>query len=185
MSGESRRGMISTSVRGTRRPVSVVLRSLFFARVARTEGMQEIRTEIEIDAPPATVWTELTDLSSYSEWNPHIPDASGTLEVGESLDILVRRAGVKDRSMTVTVTALDPGKRFEWVGKLLSPRVFEGRHTMVLEPVGEEKTRLINRERITGVFARFVTTAEPERDYEAMNRALKERVEQTARASVS
>ncbi|KAB1193226.1 SRPBCC domain-containing protein [Haloferax sp. MBLA0076] len=139
--------------------------------------MRTIRTAVEIDASPSAVWDVLTDFSSYPAWNPHVPHASGDLRVGEAVDIVVRREGGKDRSMTVTITALEPERRLEWVGKLLSPRLFEGRHTLELEPLGEERTRLVNREELSGVFARFATTDEPERDYEAMNRALKTRVE--------
>ena len=36
---------------------------------------------------------------------------------------------------------------------------------------------VVNRERVSGLLTPFVLSEEPERDYERMNRALKERVE--------
>jgi hypothetical protein len=145
--------------------------------------MREITTETEIDVPPETVWDVLTDLPSYPEWNPHIPRANGDLRVGAPIDIVVRRTGVRDRSMTVTITELEPERRLAWVGRLLSPRLFEGRHVLELEHLDGGRTRLVNREVLSGVFARFATTENPETDYEAMNEALKRRAEQSASPS--
>jgi hypothetical protein len=143
--------------------------------------MREIRTEIDIDAPPAAVWAVLTDLESYPEWNPHVVAASGVIELGSTLDITVRRAGTRDRSMSVTVTELFPDLRLVWVGTLLAGAVFEGRHVFELEPLDGERTRLVNREEVRGVLAGLVTTDEPEVDYAKMNQALKRRVERAAR----
>lgn len=139
--------------------------------------MREIRTEIEIDAPPAAVWEVLTDLDAYEAWNPHVVAASGDLSLGSSLDITVRREGVRDRSMTVTVTELFPELHLVWVGKLLSATLFEGRHVFELEPLDDGRTRLVNREEVRGLLAGLIVTDDPEVDYEKMNEALKERVE--------
>lgn len=139
--------------------------------------MREIRTEIEIDAPPAAVWEVLTDLDSYEEWNPHVVAASGDLSLGSMLDITVRREGTRDRSMRVTVTELMPPLQLVWVGTLLSSALFEGRHVIDLVPLDGNRTRLVNREEVSGVLAGMIVTDNPEVDYERMNRALKERVE--------
>jgi hypothetical protein len=145
--------------------------------------MRDIRTEIVLDAPPAVVWAQLTDLDAYPEWNPHVVEVAGTLAEGSRLDITVRREGTRDRSMTVTVTDLDPERRLEWVGRLLSPRVFEGRHVYELEPLDDGRTRLVNREEVRGVLGGMVVTDEPEVDYEKMNRALAARLEGTTPAA--
>lgn len=139
--------------------------------------MQHIATHVDVDAPPAVVWDCLSDLASYPDWNPHVVSATGTLEEGSTLRIRVRRVGAADREMTVTVTDVDPERRLAWVGRLWSPWLFEGRHTFELEPLSGDRTRLHNREEVSGVLGRFVVTETPERDYEAMNRAVKERVE--------
>ncbi|MFC7202688.1 SRPBCC domain-containing protein [Haloferax namakaokahaiae] len=137
--------------------------------------MPEIRTERMINAPPAVVWAVLTDFSSYPAWNPHLVKVTSEddLRVGSKLKLDIRREGVKDRSMTVTVTELIPGRKLEWVGTLVSPLVFTGRHTFELEPFAGDRTRFLNYETSRGVLDSLVTTADPERDYESMNEALK------------
>lgn len=140
-----------------------------------------IYTEIEVDAPPAAVWAQLTDLDAYGAWNPHVVAARGDLAVGSALDITVAREGTRDRSMTVTVTDLDSERRLAWVGRLGSPLLFEGRHVFELAPLDGDRTRLVNREEIRGLLAGMVVTDDPAVDYEKMNAALKARVERTAK----
>ena len=43
----------------------------------------EIRTEIDIEAPPAQIWAHLVDLPAWADWNPFITSSEGTLAVGE------------------------------------------------------------------------------------------------------
>jgi hypothetical protein len=142
--------------------------------------MRKIHAFLDLDAPPETVWEHLVDLDAYPDWNPHVTRAEGTLRVGERLRIRVAREGTTERTMPVRVTEYEPGRRLTWVGRLGHPLLFEGRHTLELEPLPDGGTRLHNREAVTGLLARFLLTDEPERDYEAMNRALKRRVEDGA-----
>ena len=39
--------------------------------------MKELRSHIEIDAPPEEVWRVLVDLERYHEWNPFMVEARG------------------------------------------------------------------------------------------------------------
>lgn len=145
--------------------------------------MREIRTEIDIDASPRVVWQTLTDLRSYREWNPHIVEANGDHLEGSKVTIRVQRTESKPRSMSVTVTDCDPLQRLRWVGHVVHPRLFEGEHTFELGLLGENRTRLYNREQMSGLLVPFVVADDAERDYEAMNRALAERVEQRESAA--
>ncbi len=49
--------------------------------------MQEIKTEIEIAAPPHKVWNIITDINNWQEWSPTINDSQGTASVGSKLTI--------------------------------------------------------------------------------------------------
>jgi uncharacterized protein YndB with AHSA1/START domain len=49
--------------------------------------MNELRTEIIIDASPEKVWKALTDLDKYPDWNPFICHAVGKAKLGETVDI--------------------------------------------------------------------------------------------------
>lgn len=139
--------------------------------------MREILAETEIEAPPRFVWDVLTDLSAYHEWNPHITDADGDLREGLTVEIRVRPSESRNRSMAVDVTELTPSRRLQWVGTVLSPRLFEGTHTFDLEPLDDDRTRFSNRERLAGLLVPFVVPNDVHRSYEAMNRALKSRAE--------
>ncbi|WP_227376945.1 SRPBCC domain-containing protein [Haladaptatus halobius] len=136
---------------------------------------REIQVETEVDAPPRTVWGVLTDLPAYREWNPHITDASGDLREGSTVEIRVRSGRSRSRTMPVTVAAMTPERRLQWVGQVLSSRLFEGRHTFELEPLDDDRTRFVNRERLSGLLVPFVVADDARRGYEAMNRALSER----------
>lgn len=140
--------------------------------------MREIRTEIEIDAPPEAVWARLTDLVSYEEWNPHIPQASGDLREGAPLKITVDRIDSSNRTMTVRTSTIDPPRRLQWIGTVGSEWIFQGIHTFELHPLDGDRTRFINHEQLTGILVPFVVSDDPQRDYARMNEALKRRVEE-------
>ena len=55
--------------------------------------------------------------------------------------------------------------------------LFTGEHVFLLEPMGEEKTRLIHKEKFEGIFIPFAKLDAIEEGYDLMNRALKERME--------
>ena len=138
--------------------------------------MRQIHTETEIDAPPSAVWTVLTDFDAYDEWNPLVVDADGRAEVGERITITVKSAGRRPSTMPARVTAADAERKLEWVGGPRVPGLFTGRHTLELEPLDGGRTRLVNRERVTGLLVPFVVPRSIEVDYEAMNRTLAQRV---------
>jgi hypothetical protein len=138
-----------------------------------------IRTEIEIDAAPATIWEILTDLDSYQEWNPHITEASGDLQEQATIEIHVQGTESRSRmvTMTATVTDIEPGRTLQWIGSLFFSWIFEGRHTFYLEPLDNDRTRFSNHEHRSGLLAPLVTDDNSWRAYEEMNRALAERAE--------
>ena len=78
-----------------------------------------------------------------------------------------------------TVTEVDPGVRFEWLGSLGIRGIFDGRHRFELSPT-QEGTRLIHSEEFTGVLVpflkRFLDT-KTRSGFVAMNESLKTRVE--------
>lgn len=139
--------------------------------------MREIRTEIEIDAPPETVREVLADIDSDEEWDSYLPQVTGDLREGESIEITVDRIGERRQTMTVRVSTVEPVKRLQWIGTVGSKWVFEGRHTFDLYSLDEGRTRLINHEPVSGFLTPFVLSDEPQRDYDRMNHALKERAE--------
>lgn len=140
--------------------------------------MGQIEVFEEIDAPPAVVWEVLMDFERYPEWNPLIPEIDGTPAVGERLRVRLEFPDSRPLTFRPEVVAFEPERRLVWVGRLLLPYVLDGYHEFHLEPVGDERTRLLHRETFRGALVAIVLDEEAvETGFREMNRALKVRAE--------
>jgi len=85
-----------------------------------------------------------------------------------------------------TVTVVDEGREFRWLGRFGVSGLYDGEHRFVLEPLDDgRRTRLFHAERFSGILAGLVNRwlgDSTERGFEAMNGALKGRAEAEARA---
>lgn len=141
---------------------------------------REIRTTIEIDAPASRVWAVLTDFGRYSEWNPFIRSIHGQAKQGEQLEILIQPPGVTGMTFRPVILALQPETELRWLGRLILPGIFDGEHQFQLEPIGAGRTQLIHRERFSGLLVPLLWRSldiQARAGFEAMNHALKQRVE--------
>jgi hypothetical protein len=145
--------------------------------------VKEIRTEIEIAAPPDVVWAILTDLPSLPSWNPFMIEASGDLAVGSQLRVRLRPPGRRAFTFRPTVTVLEPGRRFVWLGRTVFAGIFDGEHIHELDDRGGGRSRYHQVERFRGVLTPFVGALlkDTERGFKAMNTALKQRAESSYR----
>jgi hypothetical protein len=135
-------------------------------------------TAIEIDATPQEVWTVLTDLPAYGQWNPFIVSSTGELRPGGTLTNTMRDA-TGETTFTPTVLTAEADRELRWVGKLGPGGVFDGEHRFVIERLGPNRVRLTQSERFTGVlvpFARGQLHDNTLPQFHAMNKALAERV---------
>lgn len=141
-----------------------------------------LHTEIEIDATAEHVWAVLTDFVSYPQWNPFIKSIVGAPRQGERLRIAIQPSGGKAMRFAPVVLAAEAGRELRWLGRFLFPRLFDGEHRFVIEPLGEGKVRFQQSERFDGLLV-GVLRASLERDtrrgFEEMNQALKLRVEES------
>ena len=139
----------------------------------------ELHTEIDIEAPPETVWSILTDLDAYEQWNPFITSSSGTVAVGERLVNRLEPPGGRAMTFKPTVTVVEPERTFEWLGRLGLPGIFDGRHRFELERTSTG-TRLTHREHFSGALVRLMKKSldtQTAAGFEEMNNALKSRAE--------
>ena len=139
----------------------------------------QLHTDIEIAAPADEVWTVLTDLARYPDWNPFLVSSEGVVEVGQRLTNRMQPPGGKAMTFRPRVTEVEAGRVFEWLGRLGIPGVFDGRHRFELEatPTG---THFIHTEAFYGVLVRLMRRSLDTKTlpgFEAMNSALKARVE--------
>jgi hypothetical protein len=144
-----------------------------------------IHAEIDIEAPPAEVWRHLVDLAAYPDWNPFIPSAEGEVEVGQRLSLRLQPPGGRAVPIRPTVTAATTASVFEWLGHLVVPGLFDGRHRFELFPT-RAGTRLVQSESFAGLLVRPLRRwldGSTRAGFEAMNAALRRRVEEGPPAS--
>ncbi len=128
---------------------------------------------------PERVWAVLTDFRSYALWNPLNVWADGEARPGARVAMrFVDAGGGKGKviAQTVTITAVEPDRRLEWVGHI--PLLFTGRHFFELAP-RDGGTELLHGEDLSGLVPMTFSAARIQRQhaaYEAMNEALEERV---------
>jgi hypothetical protein len=136
--------------------------------------MTLIERSIVIPAPAAVVWATLTDTGRYGSWNPFIPELTGELRPGAKVRLRISPPGGRAMSFAPTVTAVDEGRRLEWLGHLGVPGLFDGRHSFTLEPVDADRTRLTQAERFTGFLVPFTggLLRRTGAGFEAMNHAI-------------
>lgn len=142
--------------------------------------MKRIQTEMDIDAPPEAVWTALTDLSAYGEWNPQTVWASGEIRDGGEVSLRVEPTHSRPATLRARVETVEPERTLVWTARLPVPGLFTARHAFELEPRPDGGTRLRNTETLSGLLVPFVVRNGAERDYEAMNRALADRSKSVA-----
>ena len=113
--------------------------------------MKTIEVVTEIAAPVETVWAELTAVTEYAAWNPFITTFRGDLVEGAKVEVQILPPGGKAMTFRPTITKVEENQHLEWIGRLLIPGVFDGRHSFHLEDLGDGRTRLTQSEKFSGV----------------------------------
>jgi len=141
--------------------------------------VRTLDTSIDIDAAPEQVWSILMDFDAYPAWNPFIIAIEGEQQVGGKLKADLKPPNGKKTTFKPTVQVFDDGTELTWLGRVLVPGIFDGRHTLRVVPRDGGST-FIQREQFTGIISgllmRFIGE-DTERGFKAMNEALKERAE--------
>lgn len=142
----------------------------------------QLTTAIDIDGPPAQVWSVLTDFDHYPEWNPFMRIA-GRANVGATLTVHMHPPGGRESVFTPDVIVSETDRELRWLGHLITPGVFDGEHRFRLEPLdGGERTRFNHSEKFSGVLAGVILwfiKKQTRAGFVEMNEALKSRVEES------
>ena len=140
--------------------------------------MKELHSEIEIGAPAERVWRLLTDFPSYPQWNPFIRRIRREPTPGERLEVRIEPPGGRGMTFRPTVLNAEPNRELRWLGHLLVPGLFDGEHSLTIQPLEENRVRFVQRESFRGLlvplFGRSLDN-NTQQGFEEMNRALKER----------
>ena len=124
-----------------------------YLAVAGSE-LQEIKTEIEISAPPSKVWPILTDINNWQEWSPIIKGSQGAATVGSELTIAMigKKEGEDGPIYNPIITELEEPKHLRWRAHMLAGFIFTNYKEFELEAT-QSGTRLIHKEMFKGLLA--------------------------------
>jgi hypothetical protein len=134
----------------------------------------EIKTEIQIKKAPEVVWKVFNDFSSYPKWNPFLT------KIQQISDRKLEVEFMGKSTFKPIILKNEPNQEFRWFGKLGGVNwLFTGEHYFIVKPEKEGAT-FIHGENFNGILAWLLwpfLKKNLERNYMAMNQALKERVE--------
>ena len=117
----------------------------------------EIRTDpVQINAPIDVVWSVLTGVDKYREWNPFTPIAGTGLMIGSPVNLLVRMGPTK-LGITENVCAFEKPRLIAWKREFGARWLLLAVREQHLEPVGKTSCSYHNTERLTGVLAPMVS----------------------------
>lgn len=110
------------------------------------------RTTFAVAASPDTVWEIIGDFDSWSEWNPSVPSIKGDLKVGSTCTVKLVMPGRPSVNVKVTLTHVDPGRRFAWHGNIAHDWFFAGDRSLDIEPQADRTVLVTHTEEVTGAF---------------------------------
>lgn len=141
----------------------------------------ELRSEVEIDAPPSHVYGVLTDFSRYEAWNPFLTAARGELKVGQKLSIEMSLPEGNAYVLEPEVTQVAEPLELRWRARFVAAALLEAEQLFLLKETRPGVTRLVQGLNFSGFLLRFSGRAltQSARGCVYMNQALKKRAEAT------
>ena len=138
---------------------------------------KSIHTSVDIKASRQDTWKTLTDFQKYPQWNPFVRKLKGDVVPGQVIQVQIQPEGGNPMDFKPTVLQYEENRILEWEGHLLMPGIFTGKHSFILEEIGPNETRLIQKENFQGILIPFFSFEGTENGFKSMNRKLKKRVE--------
>lgn len=157
---------------------AVVLAGIALAASAKLDTPSRTATvERVIDASREDVWAELADLESYAEWNPFVTQASGELQVGRELRLVLAAPGEDREETTVKVLTATFERKLRVEDRLVLPGVRDEELTIRVVKLTPTSIRLEGTIRMEGLLAPFADLEPMTNGLELMASALAQRVE--------
>ena len=138
---------------------------------------KEIKTEILINATPEKVWTILTSFENYPAWNPFIKSINGEVKVGNKITVKIEPPEEKGMTFKPKVLIYEINKELRWIGYLLFPGLFDGKHKFELIDNGNGTTIFRQSEKFSGILIWLLNIENTKKGFELMNKKLKELAE--------
>lgn len=138
--------------------------------------MRILAAEIEIEAPESIIWEVLSDLESYSQWNPFLRSATGKVEEGSRVELFIKPPRAKGTYISPRIVLVEEGKGFSWRNNMLIPGLFDTEHYFIIDPIDDTRCRFVQGEEVSGVLSipiLWLIGGATRRGMERMNEALK------------
>ena len=113
--------------------------------------MNEVRTEILLDAPVDRIWQLLADSSLYPQWNPLFQRASGRMNAGEQLELVVTLPDISPFVVSPVILAVKPLSGFCWQHKLYFAWLFNWKYCSEIVLLAPDRLKFIQRSVFGGI----------------------------------
>lgn len=144
--------------------------------------MKTIHTEIWVAAAAPVVWSVITDIERWPDWNP-VMRIDGPLDPGRSITVTLLPRGKPEVVMRPKIVSYEEGREVRWVGRFLIPGLCDGEHGLRVVPEDVGRCRFEQFEVFSGLLAGPIMgkrVKEIETGFEVMNRMLKREAERLA-----
>lgn len=115
--------------------------------------MNQVKTEVILQAPVDRVWALVADLSLYPQWNLLVEKATGAFEPGGRLDLSVRLPGIDPFHVAVRVLRLETEALFSWRGAMWSDALLAWTYCLRLEGGAAGQVKVVQTSEFTGALA--------------------------------
>lgn len=129
-----------------------------------------LETRFSVPQSPDQVWSVLIDYPSYARWNGFMPEASGEVGVGKTLNITLAPSSGKKIKCKFKLLVVDKNRELRWLGRVLAWGVFDGRHYWVLSRNASGGTDILHAEDFTGLLVSVIKPLKFKGEFERLNR---------------
>ena len=120
-----------------------------------THFKENVYTEIFIETNAENVWNIVTNFDRYAVWD--IPlQISGQPVLNSPLIVQVNMSGRKPEIFAGRLSVCREKEELEWVVNKIAPILFSGKHAFVIESIGDNRVRFINKESFSGLVIPFI-----------------------------
>ena len=155
--------------------IALVAAALVLGSAALDQPSRYYRDAVVIEASRERIWSLLTDLDGYRDWNPYITRASGNVREGATIEFHAEPQGEDAEDLTAKVLILHPRRKFEWQTRTVVPGVLDHEQIFRVIPAGPNRWRIVQEARFEGLLAPFADLDGERRGLARMLQALADR----------
>ena len=109
---------------------------------------------VEIEAPASVVWSVLTDLDRYGEWNSFCPGIKSTLKIGDPVVMTVKKPNSAELgTATEYLVCFEPEQLLSWEARPNETSKAAARRDQYVQVLGPERSSYVTTDVFLGVLA--------------------------------